>query len=82
MGFSTKENEKEVICTHAMDGLQIQERKVPNSTIFSWFVIILVIPVYWNGTPQVVAHGHIHRHVLRLMLSQISHICMYIYMPR
>lgn len=53
MGFSTKENEKEVISTYAMDGLQIQERKVPNATIFSWFVIILAIPVYWKwNTPS------------------------------
>ena len=26
MGFSTKVNEKEVICTYAMDGLQTQEK--------------------------------------------------------
>ena len=80
MGFSTKENEKEVICTHAMDGLQIQERKVPNSTIFSWFVIILVIPVYWKwNTPSCCSWAYTSPCVTTDVKSNLTYMYVYIY---
>ena len=84
MGFSTKVNEKEVICTYAMDGLQTQERKVPNLIIFSWFVIILVIPVYWKwNTPSCCSWVYTSPCVMTDVKSNFNiYVCIYIYMPR